>query len=75
MTNLVHTPNLTYVPMSPTIDLFEYADEEAPLIERDDSASPKPTPLPKVQISILLSLWTAEAILSNSITPYINQVR
>ncbi|KAH9974962.1 member of major facilitator multidrug-resistance DHA1 sub-family [Lactifluus volemus] len=60
--------------MSPTTDLFEYADEEAPLIERDDSASPKPTPLPKVQISILLSLWTAEAILTNSITPYINQL-
>ncbi|KAH9965561.1 major facilitator superfamily domain-containing protein [Lactifluus volemus] len=60
--------------MSPTTDLFEYADEEAPLIECDDPASPKPTPLPKVQISILLSLWTAEAILSFSITPYINEL-
>jgi hypothetical protein len=62
--------------MSPTAALFEYADEEAPLIERDELAtSPKSTPLPKVQISILLSLWIAEAVLSNSITPYINQVR
>jgi hypothetical protein len=72
---VVDTPNLAYVPMSPTTDLFEYADEEAPLIECDDPVSPKPTPLPKVQISILLSLWTAEAILSFSITPYINEVR
>ncbi|KAH9016225.1 MFS general substrate transporter [Lactarius pseudohatsudake] len=32
------------------------------------------TPLPTAQISILLTAWLAESILSNSISPYLNQL-
>jgi hypothetical protein len=58
-----------------TVTFEDDVDEETPFIQTDDSAPRKPTPLPKTQISILLTLWIAEAVVANSITPYINQVR
>jgi hypothetical protein len=62
-------------------DDVDYEDEAALLKnnEHDDFDSDalprKPTPLPKVQFSVLLSLWVAEAVVDNSISPYLNQVR
>jgi len=57
-------------------------EEETPFLKSeiddpDSDAVPRkrPTPLPKRQISILLTLWVAESIMEHSISPYINQVR
>ncbi|KAI9443959.1 MFS general substrate transporter [Lactarius indigo] len=52
-------------------------DEETPFLpNREDPPDLKPTqtPLPKAQISILLTAWLAQSILSNSISPYLNQL-
>jgi hypothetical protein len=49
-------------------------EEETPLL-RDGSASRKETPLPITQILVLLLLQLCEPITSQSINPYINQVR
>lgn len=68
--------------MSPT--RFEDDDvdreEETPFLKNDDDddnvpAPRKPTPLPAMQISVLLSLWVAESVVDHSIGPYLNQVR
>ncbi|KAI0302844.1 MFS general substrate transporter [Multifurca ochricompacta] len=48
-------------------------DEETPFLRSND-VSQKPTPLPKAQFSIVLSVWLAESIVSNSISPYLNQL-
>ncbi|KAI0302851.1 MFS general substrate transporter [Multifurca ochricompacta] len=48
-------------------------DEEAPLLQ-SNNASRKPTPLPKMQLFLLLLLRLAEPITSHSISPYINQL-
>jgi len=49
------------------------ASETTPLVPAGASKKPK-TPLPKVQISILMMLHIADPIASMSIFPYINQV-
>jgi hypothetical protein len=60
-------------------DDVDYEDEaQAPFLKNDDPDPPiprKPTPLPKKQFSVLLSLWIAESVMQNSISPYLNQVR
>jgi hypothetical protein len=60
-------------------DDVDYEDEtRTPFLKNDDHDAPisrKPTPLPMRQISVLLSLWLAEAVVENSISPYLNQVR
>jgi hypothetical protein len=62
-------------------DDVDYEDEDeaqAPFLKNDDSdpsTSCKPTPLPMKQFSVLLSLWVAESVVENSISPYLNQVR
>ncbi|KAI0302823.1 major facilitator superfamily transporter [Multifurca ochricompacta] len=48
-------------------------DEETPLLQNPDALQ-KPTPLPKAQILILLSVLFAECIISHSISPYLNQL-
>ncbi|KAG1906461.1 major facilitator superfamily domain-containing protein [Suillus fuscotomentosus] len=49
------------------------ANETTPLVPTKSSKKPK-TPLPKLQIGILMSLLLAEPIASTSIFPYINQL-
>lgn len=63
----------------------ERIDEETPLLTNTTNKTKTcnvherrkraPTPLPKVQISILMLLQICEPITSQSIYPYINQVR
>jgi len=55
---------------------FDNDDEENPLLRAADSddAPHRPTPLPTTQILVLILPWIAEAIVSYSISPYINQV-
>jgi hypothetical protein len=53
-------------------------DEETPFLPTQEvppQLNPTRTPLPTAQISILLTAWLAEAITSQSISPYLNQVR
>ena len=53
-------------------------DEETPLLPNQEvlpDFNPTQTPLPMAQISILLTAWLAESILSQSISPYLNQVQ
>ena len=55
-------------------------DEEAPFLPDQDSElppalNPTRTPLPIFQFSILLTAWLSEAIISQSIGPYLNQVQ
>ena len=49
-------------------------DEETPFLSNQEVLSPARTPLPAVQIFILLTAWFAESIASQSISPYLNQV-
>jgi hypothetical protein len=52
-------------------------DEETPLLSQGRDGPPhKPTttPLPTSQVAVLLLPWIAESIVSQSISPYINQV-
>ncbi|KAH9955873.1 MFS general substrate transporter [Russula dissimulans] len=55
-------------------------EEEIPFLksEGDDNSDAvshkRPTPLPKRQISVLLTLWVVESIVEHSISPYINQL-
>jgi hypothetical protein len=50
-----------------------HLDEETPFFSIDD-ATRKPTPLPRAQIAMLLSVWLVESTISLSISPYLNQV-
>ena len=53
-------------------------DEETPFLPNQEvllDSNPTRTPLPIVQISILLTAWLAESITSQSISPYLNQVQ
>ncbi len=53
-------------------------DEEAPFLPSQEGLpdlNPTQTPLPTAQLFILLTAWLAESITSQSISPYINQVR
>lgn len=54
--------------------LIEAADEETPLLEQKRHQK-SPTPLPKLQIGIVLLLQLCEPLCSMSIYPYINEVR
>ncbi|KAH9059738.1 major facilitator superfamily domain-containing protein [Lactarius vividus] len=51
----------------------DHHDEETPFLPKDD-ATRKPTPLPKLQIAVLLSVWFIESLISHSIGPYLNQL-
>lgn len=50
-------------------------NERTALLDAGQQGQKKPTPLPKLQISILLLALLVEPIASQSIYPYINQVR
>jgi len=55
--------------------LEEDVDEETPFLQNEDTPrKPAPTPLPRTQIAILLSVWIADSVVSHSIGPYLNQV-
>ena len=49
------------------------ADEETPFLPKDYT-SRIPTPLPRVQLAVLSSVWLVESIISHSVFPYIDQV-
>lgn len=51
----------------------DHLDEEAPFLPKDNPTR-EPTPLPRVQIVMLLSVWLVESLISHSISPYLNQV-
>jgi hypothetical protein len=63
-------------PMSPNRSqgLQPDAEEETPLL-RKRNAPRTETPLPITQVTVLVSLQLCEPIASQSISPYINQVR
>lgn len=53
-------------------------DEVAPFLQDQEvlpQLIPTRTPLPISQLSILLTAWFAESIISQSISPYLNQVQ
>ncbi|KAI9452896.1 MFS general substrate transporter [Lactarius psammicola] len=55
--------------------LEEDVDEETPFLQSGGTPRKRaPTPLPRTQIAILLSIWVAEAVASHSIGPYLNQL-
>ncbi|KAF8267245.1 MFS general substrate transporter [Lactarius quietus] len=52
-------------------------DEDAPFLPDQEvlpHLKPTRTPLPITQLSILLTVWFAESIISQSISPYLNQL-
>ncbi|KAI9443963.1 MFS general substrate transporter [Lactarius indigo] len=52
-------------------------DEEAPFLPDQEvraDLNSTPTPVPRVQICVLLTAWLAESVLTNSISPYLNQL-
>ena len=52
-------------------------DEEAPLLpdrKIPSISNPTQTPLPIAQITILLTVWLSESIITQSMCPYLNQV-
>jgi hypothetical protein len=53
--------------------LIEAADEETPLLQQKQQKK-APTPLPYLQIGIVLLLQLCEPLCSMSIYPYINEV-
>jgi len=66
---------LLSLPTRPPVTSDDNDDEETPFLGvRSDDTPHKPTPLPAAQISALLLPWIAEATISQSISPYINQV-
>lgn len=74
-------PSLKVAAISPAMAGFEASDESnAWLLTDDDSTSKarrerkQPTPLPKLQIGVLLFYHLAEPITSQCIYPFINQV-
>ncbi|KAI9437142.1 major facilitator superfamily domain-containing protein [Lactarius indigo] len=48
-------------------------DEETPFLPKVD-ATRNPTPLPRLQITVLLSIWVVGSIMIHSVNPYINQL-
>ncbi|KAH9054502.1 MFS general substrate transporter [Lactarius vividus] len=60
--------------MSPTRFDNREIDEETPFLPNQEDLNPSQTPLPTAQICILLTAWLADSILSNSISPYLNQL-
>ncbi|KAH9059733.1 major facilitator superfamily domain-containing protein [Lactarius vividus] len=61
--------------MSQSSPRFEddHIDEETPFLPKDDTTR-KPTPLPRLQIAVLVSIWLFGSITTHSISPYINQL-
>ncbi|KAI9443968.1 MFS general substrate transporter [Lactarius indigo] len=59
--------------LSPPISEDDHIDEETPFLPRDD-APRKPTPLPRLQVAVILSIWLVESLISSSISPYLNQL-
>ena len=55
-------------------DSLRVPDEETPLLNTDPQNQRLPTPLPKLQIAIVLLLQVCEPLTSQSIYPYINKV-
>lgn len=55
-------------------DYSQFPDEETALLAPERKALKTQTPLPRLQISILLIISLAEPITSNCIYPFINQV-
>ncbi|KAH9165758.1 MFS general substrate transporter [Lactarius sanguifluus] len=51
----------------------DHIDEETPFLPKDD-ATRNSTPLPRVQIAILFSVWLVGSIVAHSVSPYINQL-
>lgn len=64
---------MTTLHVNETPLLIEAADEETPLLKQKQQKAP--TPLPKLQIGIVLLLQLCEPLCSMSIYPYINEVR
>ena len=64
--------------MSPTmLEDNREVDEEAPLLPDHrvlSDSNPTQTPLPIAQFSVVLTIWFAESIVTQSIGPYLNQV-
>ena len=52
---------------------LQASDEETPLLNGNRQKQRSPTPLPKLQIAIVLLLQVCEPLTSQSIYPYINQ--
>ena len=55
-------------------DPLHVPDEETPLLHVNSQKQLLPSPLPKLQIAIVLLLQVCEPLTSQSIYPYINQV-
>ena len=55
-------------------DSLRLLDEETPLLNTGPQHQRSPTPLPKLQIAIVLLLQVCEPLTSQSIYPYINKV-
>ncbi|KAH9059731.1 MFS general substrate transporter [Lactarius vividus] len=51
----------------------DHLDEGTPFLPKD-GATRNPTPLPRLQTAVLLSIWLVESIISSSISPYLNQL-
>ena len=61
--------------MGPTSDSLNPDEETALLTKHTPKPIAQPTPLPKLQIGILMFTQLAEPISATVILPYLNQVR
>ncbi|KAH9165757.1 MFS general substrate transporter [Lactarius sanguifluus] len=52
----------------------DHIDEETPFLLKNDATQNPPTPLPRVQFAVLLSILLVGSIMVHSITPYINRL-
>ncbi|KIK82134.1 hypothetical protein PAXRUDRAFT_832390 [Paxillus rubicundulus Ve08.2h10] len=60
--------------MAHAVKTSQNRDEEMPLLSDSLDVSKRPTPLPKIQIAILLLTCVIEPIAAQSILPYINEL-
>ncbi|KIK98033.1 hypothetical protein PAXRUDRAFT_824358 [Paxillus rubicundulus Ve08.2h10] len=60
--------------VAPSSDSSQRCNEEEPLLHDSRDVPKKPTPLPKVQIMVLLLTSLIEPVAAQSIMPYINQL-
>ncbi|KAH9015503.1 MFS general substrate transporter [Lactarius hengduanensis] len=65
-------PN-AYIQNSPPRFEDDPIDEETPFLPKDD-ATRNPTPLPRVQIAILISIWLVGSIVAHTVSPFLNQL-
>ena len=62
-------------PMRSPARIDDNDDEETSLLRiQSDGVSRRPTPLPTAQVLVLFLPYVSESVVSNSISPYINQV-